>query len=398
MDNNHPIILIDEEEQVTEGLESLARKMFPNTKIYIANDGLEGWKLIEKFGRHSIIVGSKNLQGLSGVALLNKIRANKELKSAYFILACAGTTRDDHLKALKNGADDFLTKPVSVDHFISKLRSAFRISGLMAQNRENKEKIDELGAQVNEDREKILKQINIIMTQRLPESIDLMEKIREASVWVARMRDDIEKPTVQQIEEAANYCLVGKLVLDDKTKNDPVTRNGLSATPSMEQIPVLAEQLLSLVRHFEEQKKFIYHIFENFDGSGFPKKLQSNQIPIGSRIIRIVYDYYEFLANNRNDHNNANEQMYLECRRLYDYRLVTFFDQFLAYHGIGSRRRERAINSRDLEEGMVISRNIMTDTGLKLVSRETLLNVEKIEKILSINKSDPIIGDIYIYK
>ncbi|MFW6232417.1 MAG: hypothetical protein ACOC4D_00090, partial [Bacteroidota bacterium] len=58
--------------------------------------------------------------------------------------------------------------------------------------------------------------------------------------------------------------------------------------------------------------------------------------------------------------------------------------------------REYPVLKKELEVGMTISRNIITHSGLKIISSGTILNEERIEKIRSITKSDPVIGKIYV--
>ncbi|NLO19015.1 MAG: hypothetical protein GX121_03930, partial [Ignavibacteria bacterium] len=91
------------------------------------------------------------------------------------------------------------------------------------------------------------------------------------------------------------------------------------------------------------------------------------------------------------------EQLTHECNRIYDFKVVALFDQYFANHLIKSRRsNEMPIRKVELKEGMIISRNIITESGVKLIASGIRLSEESLKKLIEITENDSIIGKIYI--
>ncbi len=70
----------------------------------------------------------------------------------------------------------------------------------------------------------------------------------------------------------------------------------------IEQHPVYSYRILCERSIQRDICKMVLHHHENFDGSGYPNKLSGDDIPIGSRIIRIC-DVYDALTNKREYRN-----------------------------------------------------------------------------------------------
>ena len=89
--------------------------------------------------------------------------------------------------------------------------------------------------------------------------------------------------------------------------------------------------------------------------------------------------------------------MKADTSKFYDHRIVTLLEQYLAQAGeADSDIKERAVQLRELHEGMVLSRDVFTNSGLKLFTEGTVLTEKYIERVLAHNTSDPILGHIII--
>ncbi len=157
------------------------------------------------------------------------------------------------------------------------------------------------------------------------------------------------------------------------------------------------KEVFSFFRSYQDVADVVIHIYENYDGSGLPDKLEKGNIPLASRILRVVIDYDDYYQQKKFESNKIVAMLEAESRRLYDFRIVVLLDQYLAYRSsILKVPTERPIEIDELAEGMTLSRNIVTETGLKIAVAGTLLNEEAVERIKTIAKAEPIIGRIYI--
>jgi two-component system KDP operon response regulator KdpE len=116
------ILVIDDEVQIRRLLEiTLSSNGF---KIYEAATGKEG--LISAATQHpSLIILDLGLPDTDGIEILKKIR---EWYHKPIIVLSVKNSEDDIIKALDNGANDFITKPFRTMELLARIRVALRHS------------------------------------------------------------------------------------------------------------------------------------------------------------------------------------------------------------------------------------------------------------------------------
>jgi len=232
---------------------------------------------------------------------------------------------------------------------------------------------------------------------RFPASLEMFRRISEASKWIAISFGDIEEDEIYDIETAALLSYTGKIFLPDTMLKTQVLVDGVPSNNLMYQVPVFAHEILSSARILKQAAKILYHIHENFDGSGIPEHIKSWQIPIGSRIIRVALDYEELRAFRKIPPQTIIEKLHTESKRLYDQRVVILMEQYIASRGgIEGILKEKAIMLNEMLEGMSLTRDVYTNSGIKIVSAGAVLNGSLIDKIVAHNSSDPILGLLFV--
>lgn len=398
MSSKVPFYIIDDDMNIVDTLSKLVMKVFPNSLIYKAYDGLEGWEMLNKQTRPSIIICDYNMPGINGMQIAKKIRTHQHLKEAFFILITSSTDKELPVKALQSGVDEILLKPFSIDQFIIKMKIAAKIINGQTTISELGAEVESLKKALDSDVDTIIQLLAKIQDVRFSEiGLDL-SRVVESSEFIADKLADSEKE-VYTISVAAKICHVGKLFLTDRYLGNPVVINGLPHSKIMEEVPQFSEKLLGDVRGLEDIRAILRHLYENYDGSGFPSKEQAWKIPLGSRIIRVALDFDLLIAKMKKA-EKVIEQLEYDNNRLYDFRVVAFFDQFLAHKNStpkpGISPLERPIAPKELEQGQVLSRNIITTSGHKLLPFGTKLDDEKIDKTRTLAAADNLLGTIYI--
>lgn len=396
MSNNDIIFFVVDNDSNNRGtFGRLIEKLFPSMKYELIDDSYKAINRLKNETRKIILLANFNLQVINGLQLLAKVREEAKTKESYVILINQGPDTELNIKAIKQGADDVIFKPFSFDQMITKLRSAVRYTTMMGKIEDANSQIEELKGELENEVLKMKDNLVDLYLARDPEAGNKILRITAASVWIANKIGSLTESEIKIIDNAASLSFIGKLKLPEALLKVPIMKNGIVTNTTIEKVPVYARSIIERLKGFEDVAYNVYHIFENFDGSGIPEKILAWQIPIGSRIIRVAWDYEEQLEQFRGIESKAMELIYHESKRLYDFKIVSLFDQYLATLPV-NQTREKAVDIKELVESMVLSRNIVTESGLKLMSAGLMLNVDAIEKIREIRKSDPIIGDIYV--
>jgi response regulator RpfG family c-di-GMP phosphodiesterase len=397
MDLNPVIYIIDDEESLVLTIKTLISKVFPKSTIHTALNGLDGWELLVKETGLAIIICDVYMPDFNGLQLLKKVRGSEILKNSYFILMSSSSDTDMNLKALQQGADDFFTKPFAIDQLISKLRLTARVLSLQNQIKIEKDALQNMHQELLNEAAKMREMLIQFQESKIPNSKDLLLKVADASVWLAKELGVKEKSDLEKIELAAKMTYIGRLVLPDNLILDKIMISGQTKNEMVEQVPEFAHKVISNLRNHSEIADIIGHIYENYDGSGIPAGMKGWEIPLESRIIRVSLDFFEALNDANLMPGKIFEQIEKESKRVYDLRIVALLDQYMAFKGIGcAYGREVAIELKDIKEGMLLTRSVFTDSGLKLIAAGLKLDAENIEKIKNISNSDPIIGKVWI--
>lgn len=389
-------LVVDDESAVVANIKAILSKSFPESGLLVAYNSIDAWNILQKEKIH-IVICDYSLPNENGLQLCQRLREKTTLASIYFILMTALSDSQIKIKALELCVDDFINKPIEVDEFIGRLRSAIRIISLHLRLQEEKKLLQDLSQALKEHIEDMKKLTYKILFLRIPSLAEILQKVSIGSVWIAKMIGQFEISDLEDIEFSAKIAYLGKLSLPDSLINVPVLTDGVPTNQLMFQVPVKAKELLSEIGSFSSAGRILYHLYENFDGSGIPDKLQSWQIPIESRIIRVVLDYEELRFYKKLTVETALEHIKSHSRKFYDPKIVVYLEQFLLeFKELRTGFPHKAIPLQDLAEGMVLANELVTKSGLKLLPAGTILNEKLINLILTHNTTDPILGNVYV--
>ncbi|MDR2071816.1 MAG: sigma-54 dependent transcriptional regulator [Spirochaetaceae bacterium] len=113
------LLIVDDEKNIREGL-AAAFKM-EGYEVVTSEDGAAGWQRFDR-GDIDLVITDLRMPGMSGEELQRKIGLeNPELP--VIILTGHGTI-ENAVAAMRNGAYDFLTKPVNLDHLFMLVKRA----------------------------------------------------------------------------------------------------------------------------------------------------------------------------------------------------------------------------------------------------------------------------------
>jgi DNA-binding NtrC family response regulator len=115
------LIVVDDEKNIREGL--AAALEMDGHEVATAADGDEGWKRFEQ-GDIDLVITDLRMSGMSGEEFQKKIGA--ESPGVPVIILTGHGTVENAVAAMRNGAYDFLTKPVNLDHLSMLVKRALQ--------------------------------------------------------------------------------------------------------------------------------------------------------------------------------------------------------------------------------------------------------------------------------
>ena len=156
------ILVVDDEQSMREFLEIMLKK--EDYKVSLASNGEEVLKLLER-DIFDLVLLDVRMPKMDGIAVLKKIKALAP--ETIVIMITAYASHDTAVKAMKEGAYDYITKPFKIDEIKLIIRNALEKKNLQKEN--------SLLKQVVRDRYHF---DNIIgQSQKMQALYDLLEKV-----------------------------------------------------------------------------------------------------------------------------------------------------------------------------------------------------------------------------
>ncbi|MBP7214243.1 MAG: hypothetical protein KBA52_01225 [Candidatus Kapabacteria bacterium] len=332
-------------------------------------------------------------------SFLKEIQKVIEFKNKYLILAGADYNYPFLLNTLDLGVNDILIKPYSGESIIPRIKSALNYLELLKKSDEEYNLLRELAEQLESTQKDEVELLSKALSLRLSLSNDVYDLIEGASIWMVNFLETESKEDLNDLKIAARLSYLGRIVLPDRLTTVPIYIDGNVSDPLMYQIPTAAYNLICNYPILQNAADILYHIYENMDGTGFPDKLQSWQIPLRSRIMRVALDYYDIVRYYNIKSSDALLILKKYANQLYDNRVVILFEQYiLSVLKLEGEIDEIPLALQNLHAGMQLTREIYTNNGLKLLNAGCFLTEAIINKLIYINTTDPILGFIYVKK
>jgi putative two-component system response regulator len=222
---------------------------------------------------------------------------------------------------MKRGAFDYITKPVKKAELMNTIDKALSHKDLLERNeeleRQNNEyqlyledKVKERTKDLTEkalelrDAYKLLKDINIQFVQVMAETIEAKDKYTRGHCDRMRIQClrigellDFSEEDLETLEYATILHDLGKVGVKETILN----KAGKLTEEEFEEIrqhPEMGEKILEGITHMSPAAKIVGAHHENFDGTGYPKGLKGEAIPISSRIIAVA-DIFDAMHSSR---------------------------------------------------------------------------------------------------
>ncbi|WP_426278128.1 sigma-54-dependent transcriptional regulator [Chryseobacterium sp. S-02] len=126
------ILIVEDEKAISGVLHSILSDELTDYEFVIAEDGLEGYKQVEKED-FALVISDIKMPKLSGTELLKQSLALKP--ETTFIMISGHADIDSAVSCLKEGAYDFISKPIDINRLITSVKNALTKESLKKENK-----------------------------------------------------------------------------------------------------------------------------------------------------------------------------------------------------------------------------------------------------------------------
>jgi putative two-component system response regulator len=281
-------------------------------EIITASEAEEGKALVYS-ERPQLIVLDVVMPGKSGYELCRELKDDPYTRLIPVVMITGLAERDDRVRGIEAGADDFLSKPLYPEELFARVKSLLKL----------KEFTDEL-----ENAEAVLVALALGIESRDPYTGNHCQRLSHYASDLGRYIG-LDEDSVIALKRGGYLHDLGKVSIPDE-----ILKKGSSLTEEeweiMKQHPAIGESICRPLKSFRSVLPIIRHHHEHWDGSGYPDQLSGYQIPLLARVLQVV-DVYDALRTARPykpalTHAEAEHTMMEEARRgIWDPKLVPEF-------------------------------------------------------------------------
>jgi len=327
------ILIADDEDMIRELINiTLSKEGFTCFQAASAEEGLE------IINSHTLDLALLDIMmpGRSGIDLLKDIKQTTPDTTVLMITAM--NDMDTALSCIHFGAEDYITKPFNLDRVLLTVKNTLEKRRLVLENKQYQANLEQ----------KVREQTEVIRTVMG----DINQAYEHTLVALIRALDAREKEVGSHSERVMAYaCLlaeaagitqeerviigkgsllhdIGKIGVSDNILLKPAKLDE-EEWKVMRTHPSIGYDILSGIRYFAGAADLVLSHHERWDGTGYPKGVAGEAIPISARIFSLV-DTLDAMTSDRPYRKALPFQAVLDevvrcCGQQFDPRLVDIF-------------------------------------------------------------------------
>ncbi|AZT82303.1 response regulator [Marinobacter sp. NP-4(2019)] len=417
------LLLVDDEENILRSLQRILRK--EPYELETATSGEAALSMMEE-QKFDLVISDARMPGMDGPTLLARIKKKWPYCIRILLTGYADVTStirainegqiyryiskpwdDEELKLIVRQALAFqfserrrlaLEKLTRKQNKELKALNANLENKVLARTEELKETADMLEAAYTELKQSYVTTTEVfsnLIAKRLPihkQPNPLVITMVKAFAEYHNLDEDLSR----DLSMAAALYNLGKLGWPDELFFAP--SDLLSRDQRLEYLkyPVNGEQLLMSLEPLKETARIIRHHQEKWNGYGVPERLQGQDIPYGSRVLRLAVDFielqYGLILERKVSRDNTLKLIRRYKDRLYDPEIA---DQFLEVCIEVAPDVEHddpeilVLDTLRVKPGMVLAKNLYAASGMLLLNEGKELTAPLIDKLASFEKGEP---------
>lgn len=405
------LLIVDDEENILRSLNRLFRPQ--GYRVITAGSGAEGLEILEKT-EVDLVISDMRMPEMPGDQFLEQVA--ERWPQVMRILLTGYSDVESTISAInKGGIYKYISKPWEENDIKISVRRALEQKALEAvvhrQNLELKALNNSLEARVQERTEE-LKQI-VMMLELAHDSLKQAyeDTITTFSNLIEAREGDVAGHARRVAELARNMAVqmglnevdaqdiyfagllhdVGKIGLPDRLLNTPFDRLSDADRDEMIKHCALGEMMLMPLEILRTPAKIIHAHHERYDGSGYPDGIKGDAIPLSARILAIADDYDALqsgmMTSNKMSAEQAEGFIVERCGKHYTPQVVDALTACLRSEADKRDVPMKLIRAADLKPGMVVAKDLVSNSGVVLLARGNSLDqplIDMIKRIVSL--------------
>src|SRR4051794_40827983 len=297
------ILVVDDEETIRE----IVCSMLTSAKYECrqAGSGVEALAILNSGDEFELMLSDLMMAELDGIGLLE--RTKERYPDMPVVMVTAVHDISVALAALRNGAYDYLLKPFEREQLLATVRRALENRRLKMENRAYQTNLESLVANRTEQLRQAMGDLERsydITLEALGDALDLKDRETEGhskrvtafTIAIAKTMG-LPSDQIRVIARGAFLHDIGKMAIPDAILNKPGKLDA-AEFETMREHPYRGYQIVKKIPFLAEAAEIVYSHQEKFDGTGYPRGLKNEEIPLGARIFSIA-DTLDAMTSNR---------------------------------------------------------------------------------------------------
>jgi len=287
------ILVVDDEEPIREIVSSMLTTAGYACKQ--AASGLEALAVLTSGEDFELMLSDLMMADLDGIGLLE--RTKERYPDMPVVMVTAVHDISVALAAIRNGAYDYLLKPFEREQLLNTVSRALENRRLKVENRTYQTNLESLVKARTDQLQAAMASLERsydITLEALGDALDLKDRETEGhskrvtafTIAIARAMG-LPRDQINTIARGAFLHDIGKMAIPDKILNKPGKLEP-DEFAIMKEHAHLGYQIVKKIPFLSEAAEIVYSHQEKFDGSGYPRGLKGEQIPLGARIFSVA--------------------------------------------------------------------------------------------------------------
>jgi len=333
MNSQNPVILCVDDEAVNLSLLEaiLVRNDYQVICVPSGTDAL----LKIKSQQIDLVIMDVTMPGMDGLEVCRKIKEDQKLNDIPIILVTGLSSHEDRVRGIEVGVEDYFTKPFNKTALLARIKILLKVKKLGDERKRAEEALqkahDDLESLVRLRTAELAKANEILQTditermkvdEKLQHTLNSLRKAVSMTIQVLVAAVEARDPyTAGHQRRAANLARaiaaemglppekiegirmagyihdIGKLSIPAEILSKPTKLSEIEFALIKEHAQS-GYEILKNVESPWQLAEMVYQHHERMDGSGYPRKLQGNDIIIEARILAVA-DVVEAMASHR---------------------------------------------------------------------------------------------------